>query len=370
MEMYQDENGEWKMRFNPQKAVAGMALVGGIRATGGRTKIQKQLAEAIATGTNTPINFGKLSKKKFAELNKRLVASGQTPLQKNDLYVHPAVVTKLFEQRLIKDGMTADQVADIAYSAIHGKKSRILTTREPQIKAFVNPRENIGNTAFVGEFGQSGSIKSVYPKDLKKIQKESLGGRGNPPSGAVLNPAGPISDIQDSVNSIAQPTKGVEAGNIPLKSEATAKLSNLMNYPKRLAEMGYSAKEIEGISAPKAKQIIDKGLFASTTNQGRRISDLQSVSQAPASLRQTMDTPLQTQGQKELDSLYNPLDRRQPLQTQPQQRIKINSKQQLDQASEKIIQQAKTQIYTENPYKTTNQKIVRLDSCLSNIGNM
>lgn len=50
-----------------------------------------------------------------------------------------------------------------------------------------------------------GAIKSVYPKELKKIQVESSGGRGVPPSGANrLNPAVPIPDIRDSRSIIPQ----------------------------------------------------------------------------------------------------------------------------------------------------------------------
>lgn len=107
---------------------------------------------------------------------------------------------KQWADRLGRDRMTANQVADIAYSAVHNTKSKVLSTKQPRIKVLIKPKGKIANSAFMAEFDRSGLIKSVYPKELRKLQKGSRGGRGTPPSGALrLNPAAPISDIQEPI---------------------------------------------------------------------------------------------------------------------------------------------------------------------------
>lgn len=191
-------------RFNPQ--IESLARVGDTKGARKYSPHQLALAKALDEGSTEPVYFGKLSDKKFVEINKRLADSGKKTLESPELYIHPNVLDKL-KQKRIRDGkMSADQVADVAFSAIHNKRSRVLSTRQPQIKALVRPTDpQSANTAYVGEFGGSGSIKSVYPKELKKIQTESSGGRGVPPSGANrLNPAVPIPDIRDSMSIIPQ----------------------------------------------------------------------------------------------------------------------------------------------------------------------
>lgn len=48
-QVYQDEDGNWKTRFNPEKALAGMAMVGGVKAVKGKLKLnQSQLPKSEA----------------------------------------------------------------------------------------------------------------------------------------------------------------------------------------------------------------------------------------------------------------------------------------------------------------------------------
>lgn len=154
----------------------------------------------LRRGITQPIYFGQLSDKKFKALNQKLTQSGFRPLQTNALYLHPSVVDKLIQKRIIQDGMTPDQVSDVAFSAIHNSKSKVFSTKAPHVKVLFKPiNAKTANSAYVGDFGGQGSIKSVYPKELAKIKNESLGGRGTPPSGAKqLNPAVPVSGIQGS----------------------------------------------------------------------------------------------------------------------------------------------------------------------------
>jgi len=170
-----------------------------------RTSIQTNLVKALKTSTKIPIFFGKLSKKKLLELNRKLIQSGHRLLSSNDLYIHPRVIKKLQLKRIVQDKMSPDQVADIAFSAIHNAKSKVLSTQKPHIKIFVKTTTNFANSAYVAEFGGNGSIKSIHPKNLRKIQRNSLGGRGVPPSGAFqLNPAAPIPAIQRTTETILE----------------------------------------------------------------------------------------------------------------------------------------------------------------------
>ncbi len=131
-----------------------------------RTNLQNNLAKALDTGTEQPVNFGKMSKKQFDETNKIFNEQSIPQLESRDLMVHPNVVKKLQEKRITTEGMTPEQIADVAYSAIHNKRSKVsdATNKSQSVRFATNKKDaNLTNNAFVGSHGNVGSVKSVYP---------------------------------------------------------------------------------------------------------------------------------------------------------------------------------------------------------------
>lgn len=150
-----------------------------------RTAIQKSLAKAIEHGINAPLYFGKVSKPKLEELNKIRTRLGKPLLEGEELYVFPRVIKKFRELRIELDKMTPDEVADIAYSAVHGTRSKVLESKYPQNQAIVSFRKDLSNLAIIGQArNKMTSLKSAYPKETERI-RQALGGGGFPPSGSA-----------------------------------------------------------------------------------------------------------------------------------------------------------------------------------------
>lgn len=57
LEVYQDENGEWKTRFNPEKAMAGIMIAGGIKSEAGQNALKNlKLPEFNAKAPNVKVD--------------------------------------------------------------------------------------------------------------------------------------------------------------------------------------------------------------------------------------------------------------------------------------------------------------------------
>ena len=136
-------------------------------ATSRRSAAQTNLVNAINNKTDSPVDFGTLSKKKFNQVNELLSTNGQPVLESRNIKVHPAVVDKLIQKRVGLDGMTPQQVADVAYSAVHARNSRVIPSRYPHIAAFTKAQTDRA-VPFATLAGYNGevSLKSAYKKPL------------------------------------------------------------------------------------------------------------------------------------------------------------------------------------------------------------
>ena len=132
-----------------------------------RSAAQTNLVNAINNKTDSPVDFGTLSKKKFNQVNELLSTNGQPVLESRNIKVHPAVVDKLIQKRVGLDGMTPQQVADVAYSAVHARNSRVIPSRYPHIAAFTKAQTDRA-VPFATLAGYNGevSLKSAYKKPL------------------------------------------------------------------------------------------------------------------------------------------------------------------------------------------------------------
>jgi lytic transglycosylase, catalytic len=136
-------------------------------ATSRRSAAQTNLVNAINNKTDSPVDFGTLSKKKFNQVNELLSTNGQPVLESRNIKVYPAVVDKLIQKRVGLDGMTPQQVADVAYSAVHARNSRVIPSRYPHIAAFTKAQTDRA-VPFATLAGYNGevSLKSAYKKPL------------------------------------------------------------------------------------------------------------------------------------------------------------------------------------------------------------
>lgn len=132
-----------------------------------RSAAQTNLVNAINNKTDSPVDFGTLSKKKFNQVNELLSTNGQPVLESRNIKVYPAVVDKLIQKRVGLDGMTPQQVADVAYSAVHARNSRVIPSRYPHIAAFTKAQTDRA-VPFATLAGYNGevSLKSAYKKPL------------------------------------------------------------------------------------------------------------------------------------------------------------------------------------------------------------
>ena len=135
--------------------------------TSRRSAAQTNLVNAINNKTDSPVDFGTLSKKKFNQVNELLSTNGQPVLESRNIKVYPAVVDKLIQKRVGLDGMTPQQVADVAYSAVHARNSRVIPSRYPHIAAFTKAQTDRA-VPFATLAGYNGevSLKSAYKKPL------------------------------------------------------------------------------------------------------------------------------------------------------------------------------------------------------------
>ena len=136
-------------------------------ATSRRSAAQTNLVNAINNKADSPVDFGTLSKKKFNQVNELLSTNGQPVLESRNIKVYPAVVDKLIQKRVGLDGMTPQQVADVAYSAVHARNSRVIPSRYPHIAAFTKAQTDRA-VPFATLAGYNGevSLKSAYKKPL------------------------------------------------------------------------------------------------------------------------------------------------------------------------------------------------------------
>ncbi len=149
------------------------------------TKEQKNLIGALKSeGIEQPVSFGKLSDKKLSQINQLRAKNNLPPIQDGNLLIHPKVIEKLKEKRINLGKMSADQVADVLYSATYNNDSKVFSTEFPHIQALAkfNSNGKTANTAYIGEHAKKGSIKSAYINDIADINKQALEGGGYPSS--------------------------------------------------------------------------------------------------------------------------------------------------------------------------------------------
>lgn len=111
IEPYQDEDGNWKTRFNPEKALAGMAMVGGVKAVKGKLKLnQSQLPKSGVNPSTlgvTPPNLKQLNQPKLPD----------------ELQLPPSVKPKIAAKKVIGQEPIINTKRDIPIKDVFGNKA-------------------------------------------------------------------------------------------------------------------------------------------------------------------------------------------------------------------------------------------------------
>jgi hypothetical protein len=138
-----------------------------------RSADQRRLSEALERQEFVNVDFGVLSKAKLERINTIRDDLGQPILQERRLVIPANVVQKLYEERVLKNGMTPDEVADLVFSVFHANKSQAAASREPHIQALINARAGLSRIGFIAENPRTGEtvIKSAYRVKTDRLPK-------------------------------------------------------------------------------------------------------------------------------------------------------------------------------------------------------
>ena len=127
-----------------------------------RTDLQKNLARAIAEGVNEPVYFGRLNHCKLKKINCLRTQQKLFSLKNAHIFIYPSVLAKLQEKRMGLDKLAPMKIADIAYSLLHGKRTRIFISKYSHIQVLVKVGKRVSRVAYVSEYFSSTVLKSVY----------------------------------------------------------------------------------------------------------------------------------------------------------------------------------------------------------------
>lgn len=141
---------------------------------------QQKLSDALKNKEFENISFGNLSKPHFKEVNKLRQKNGVEPLTDRELIIPANVARKLFDKRIVQEGMSADELVDMLNSVFHGKKSKVLGSRFDHIQSLTNTRGKTSSIGFIGKNPKNGEtvIKSGYKTTTNNIPNKI---RKNPP---------------------------------------------------------------------------------------------------------------------------------------------------------------------------------------------
>lgn len=159
------------------------------------TELRQDVVDVLNAGELKNIDFGELSAAKLEALNKIRELNNVELLENNRLVIPANVVKKLIEKRMLKDKMSAEEVADLLIDIFHGDNTKIAGTKHKHIQVMFKVLDKVSKVGFVSKnpANKDTVIKGGYKVDTKRllnniIKGEVLDGHGSPSS--VLIPEG------------------------------------------------------------------------------------------------------------------------------------------------------------------------------------
>ena len=190
------------------------------------------------------VNFGRISPSRLDEVNSFRNLENVTKIKNGRVVIPKDRVQHLYEERILRNRYSPQEVLDVLKSAIHGKESVVSQGNLPQYQGILNIGENRTNAAIIGRHRDTGQtmVKTGYKKDTRDINKSNfpdvvetapLGGN-KPPSHASSkrSPAVEQSSTLQGVNRNISPIQGnVKRDNLIRALKATVSLVPSSIFP-------------------------------------------------------------------------------------------------------------------------------------------
>jgi hypothetical protein len=148
------------------------------RVLEGTTTINKAQVEALVQALEnaefTDVNFGRLRADYKEALNAIRTEEGVPLIQGDDLIIPANVVKKLYEKRMLQEGLSADRVAEILLNVFHREADFASSTRYRNIQAIVSLRQELADIGFISINPKTGEtvIKTSFIVDTKKLHQK------------------------------------------------------------------------------------------------------------------------------------------------------------------------------------------------------
>ena len=221
-----------------------------LRGTGSPERIsQAALAEILARGENVDVDFGPLRADYRDALNAIRKEEGVDLIQGDNLVIPGAVVEKLYNKRILQDGMTPDGLAKMLLDVFHLDADAAASTKFPHIQALLRLRNELAEIGFIAVDPKTGKavVKSVYLKEKPRIN-ETLGKRLSPGEARNL----PSADAAKTTSLPAprlSALQGTERSIVKVSPEVNYSTPIKPDYPDapKLSETGASALDEMGI---------------------------------------------------------------------------------------------------------------------------
>ena len=127
----------------------------------------------LESGEFETVTFGRLSPDKMEALNAVRAEEGVSLLKGDQLVIPANVAKKFYEKRILQDGHTPDDVAQMLLDVFHLDADAVSSTRYPHIQALVKLRDELSTLGFIARNPKNGEtvIKSVYQEKTGGIGK-------------------------------------------------------------------------------------------------------------------------------------------------------------------------------------------------------
>ncbi len=132
-----------------------------------------RLIQVLESGEFETVTFGRLSPDKMEALNAVRAEEGVSLLKGDQLVIPANVAKKFYEKRILQDGHTPDDVAQMLLDVFHLDADAVSSTRYPHIQALVKLRDELSTLGFIARNPKNGEtvIKSVYQEKTGGIGK-------------------------------------------------------------------------------------------------------------------------------------------------------------------------------------------------------
>lgn len=205
--------------------------------------IQKRnLTNALKNGTVDPVYLGKLRAQTHDQLN-NIRRDSNVPEVSNKIYAHPNAVKHMADGRIHNDRLSPSKVSDTAYDALHSPDTIVTPGNSDNSHMLTSLTENnLANRAVVGGFNNDLSLKTTYPLNRAKAErqiKNSLTAENNLVTGPLLeeaarkvNIANNTKDVNSNVINDLNPTGGISVNYSPEDRAGAVLGDNITTYDR------------------------------------------------------------------------------------------------------------------------------------------